>query len=430
MLNKLLNRFLAYRNSEHYIRNNIVLLLGMVSATVYSLSSHTLFIWLSDLNVSTKALGFVSLGYIIHAMKILWIPIFEKFDIPVLRNHFDRRASWILFFILTSGLSIFGVSFLHPINNMSIFMTCIAIATFSMSVMDALLRAQILILSKDSKDQTTIVGLGTFGFRIGMFISIQLFILLSEYTSWMSIYRVSGIFIVLSSLLMIFLPKVEISKQSKSFKDLLILPYKDFVTRHKGYVLSVIGFMLFFKLQDRLLAPLNYKFFTTLHPVSSFAILNALTMKKIFSISKITAGIIMGFGLYASMKLIRKYNHKLIAFIGVILHSTTCLPLLLLHFQTRHSIILIFAILLVEKIVRAFSGNVYYIYQAKFCSKEYAAGQIAIITFLESIAGAVFGIASGFIVAYLSWTALIVLATVISLPVLIFINHLPEEINN
>ncbi len=428
----MLEKFKLYRKSEHYIRNNVVVALGAVSAFIYSLTSHTLSLWLTDLGIPLKVLGFVSLIHVIHAFKILWIPIFEKFDIPLLKKYFDRRASWIFLFILTAGLLIFWVSFMNPFNNPWTFAACVGIATFSMSVLDTLLRAQIIILSTDKKDQATIVGLGAFGFRIGMYLAVQIFLLMSDAIDWKYIYRGSGFLIAASSLLIFLLPRLDKCSKVKSFKELLVLPYKDFFFRHRNYVWSIIGFMVFFKLQDRLLAPLNYKFFTQLKPTSSFSLLNQLGMKQVFSFSKIISGFLMGFGIYASIKYIKKYSYKTIAIAGVILHSLTCLPLLILNShisaQVKSSIVLIFSVIFIEKIIRVFSGNVYYLYQSRFCSKEYAAGQIAMIGVLESGFGAVLGSSSGYIVANCSWTALILLATVISLPVLFFITRLPKDL--
>ncbi|QEK38351.1 MFS transporter [Candidatus Cytomitobacter primus] len=411
------------------IRNNVVLALGLVSAAIYALCSHTLIYWLSDLDIPTKALGFVSLIYIIQALKIFWIPVFEKFNVPLLNKFLDRRASWIFLCILVSGSLILYISFLHPLRNMYVFATCIAIATFGMSIMDTLLRAQIMKLAIDNdKDQTTIMGLGAFGFRIGMYICINIYFLLSLCIAWKYIYRVSGVLIILSSLLLFILPKVTELSKEKSLKELLIVPYQSFLKKNKKYIWSIVGFMVFFRLQDKLLAPTFYKFISGLKPASSLPFISQLGIKPIFSFYKFISGPIMAFSVYYSIKFLKKHSYKSNAFISVLVHSLTCLPLLILNMQKTHIPLFILFTLLLEKLVRGFSSNVYYLYQSKFCEKEHAAGQIAMLSFLEAMSGAIFGLSSGYIVAYFSWTALFILGTFISLPVLFFIKKLPNDL--
>ncbi|QEK37849.1 AmpG family muropeptide MFS transporter [Candidatus Cytomitobacter indipagum] len=432
MFEKFLKRYKLYKNSEHYLRNNIILALGAVSAAVYALCFHTLIYWLADLEVSAKSLGFVSLGYVVSALKIFWIPIFEKFDVPYLKNFLDRRASWIFLCIFISGILISIVSFLHPLQDTYYFATCIALSFCCFNIMDTLLRAQILKLATDDKDQTTIVGLGAFGFRTSMYVCINIYYLLYAQfgISWESIYRTSGILIIFTSFLLFLLPKVTELSKVKSFKELLVVPYQAFLQKHRKYIVSLIGFMVFFRLQDRLIAPVFYKFITSLKPVSVFSFIPDIGIRTIFSSYKFISGPVMAVSLLFSVRFLRKHSYRSNAITSVIIHSLSCLPLVFLSMQKNHMALFIILTLFIEKIARSFASNVYYMYQAKFCDKEHAAGQIAMLTLIESVAGAILGISSGYIAHYLNWTALFIVATFISLPVLFFIRGLPKDLND
>ncbi|USO00828.1 MAG: hypothetical protein H6845_00665 [Alphaproteobacteria bacterium] len=411
------------------MKNISIFLLGSISALIYSLSSHTLTLWLTDLKVRSTFLGFVSAGYIIHALRIFWIPIFEKFDIPFLSRFLDRSSSWVVCFICLGGISLVRVSYLNPSSDLVMFIACIVIACVSMSIVDTLLRSKIIRMSNDSNEQTVLSGLGAFGFKLGMFCATQLFLLLAIRFgfTWEMIYRVCGTFIVLSSGIVFLLPNVE-NTESKSLSALLILPIKDFLQRHKGHVKYIVGFMVFFRLQDKLLAPVVAKFFYSLKPKSVIPVLDSMTGREIFAWSKTLGALLMAFGVLGSIALLKKYSYRTNAIFSVILHSLSCIPLFILNNQSSHAVSFIFFTLLLEKVIRTLSTNVYYLYQPRFCNKQYASGQIAFIGFVETVSGAVLGISSGYLVQYFSWNVLFIIASFVSLPVLYFVYKLPKDL--
>lgn len=420
------------------IVNMVIATIGIVSGFAYALLTMTFNFWISDINVDiTKITIIFATVQIIIAVRLLYMPIFEKYNMPILSKFMDRTNAWIFTLIALVGVLIFCAGHLNPKTDLKLLIIFLACASILWSALDTLVRGKIIHISKDTKERTTLSGLGAFGFRIGMALALQGLIILSFKISWGSIYKISGILIALLSILVTLIPKSEVNTNSKSLSELLILPSLSFINKHKHHIWAILGFVLFFRLQDRLLAPVMNKFFLSLKPTASQYFLNGLsiipgfskitlTAKGVLAASKTSAFFLSMFGLLGSIAVLRKYSYKYNATVAALLHASTCIPLLMLNNTASHPVYLILITIIIEKVLRGFSSQVYYLYQSQFCEKEHAVGQIAALGLIESGFGAIFAIASGFIIKVLSWNHLFILASLISLPVLIFIRKLPD----
>ncbi|WP_187440099.1 MFS transporter [Candidatus Nesciobacter abundans] len=406
--------------------NFSVFSLAMVSAMVYTLPGHTLGYWLADLKVSKKALGLLSISYFIHASKILWVPFFERIKVPFLNKILDIRSSWIFLMMIIPSIGFFILSFRNPLQNQYIFVSVVLLSVFCMSTMDPLLRAHFYKLSNDQNIKK-ILTLGNIGFRTGLYLALNIYVLISNFVSWNVIYRISSLFMIVASFTIFLLPREKEEEESNfSFKEMFIEPYRDFVSKHKQYLVSVIAIMFLFRLQDKLISPVFYCYFVELGE-SLRGTISAQHMKYLFSASKIIGGFTAIAGSLASNYYLNKYSYKYNFFISAILHSLSCLPLLLLNNFLQSQYLIVGAIL-IEKTIRGFASNTFYVYQTSLCSKKYASSQLALLSLSESFGSALIGSCSGYAAEYLGWNYFFILAALISLPVLLFLKALPKNL--
>ena len=75
----------------------IVLLLGFASGLPLALSGSTLAVWLTESGIDLGTIGLFSLVGLPSTIKVLWAPLVDALDIPLLSRRFGRRRGWLIF---------------------------------------------------------------------------------------------------------------------------------------------------------------------------------------------------------------------------------------------------------------------------------------------------------------------------------------------
>src|SRR5438067_6699453 len=83
-----------------------MLLLGFASGLPFLLTGNTLGYWLRDEGASLKAIGFLSWVGLAYTFKVLWAPLIDRLDVPLL-GRLGRRRGWILLsqILVAAGLA-------------------------------------------------------------------------------------------------------------------------------------------------------------------------------------------------------------------------------------------------------------------------------------------------------------------------------------
>src|SRR5438552_1025519 len=74
----------------------VMLALGFASGLPFLLTAGTLGYWLRDEGTSLKAIGFLSWVGFAYTAKVLWSPLIDRLDAPVLGKWLGRRRGWML----------------------------------------------------------------------------------------------------------------------------------------------------------------------------------------------------------------------------------------------------------------------------------------------------------------------------------------------
>src|ERR1044072_3211268 len=73
----------------------VMLALGFASGLPFLLTGNTLGYWLRDEGTSLKAIGFLSWVGLAYTFKVLWAPLVDRLDVPLL-GRLGRRRGWML----------------------------------------------------------------------------------------------------------------------------------------------------------------------------------------------------------------------------------------------------------------------------------------------------------------------------------------------
>src|SRR3954467_781568 len=87
----------------------VMLALGFSSGLPFLLTANTFGYWLRDEGTSLKAIGFISWVGMAYFLKILWSPIVDRVDVPLL-GRLGRRRGWMLLSQLLVAVGLVGMA--------------------------------------------------------------------------------------------------------------------------------------------------------------------------------------------------------------------------------------------------------------------------------------------------------------------------------
>jgi len=211
---------------------------------------------------------------------------------------------------------------------------------------------------------------------------------------------------------------IEKIKPKSTVKEKFLDPYKDLVKKNKKHLISLISFIVLYRLQDRVLMSL-----------SNYFLLDCNASKLDFSLGK-TIGIFMAIlgGLGASY-FVKQFKYKKTLLFGMVLNAVLFV-LFMAQAYFPSNILLYYCVMISEKLIRGFEGNVFFTYQLLFCNIQYAMVQSSMLFALDKFFGTFISIFAGYIVIKFGWVFLFICSFLLTLSSLMFLNKLPNSIED
>ncbi len=72
-----------------------VFLLGIASGLPLALTTSTLAVWMTELEVDLETIGYFALAGTPYAIKFLWAPLIDQLPLPLLTKLLGRRRAWL-----------------------------------------------------------------------------------------------------------------------------------------------------------------------------------------------------------------------------------------------------------------------------------------------------------------------------------------------
>lgn len=166
--------------SNFKLSNNLVILVLGFSAGIPSLLiSSTLGIWLLGAGASFETIGYLGWVGLIYALKWVWAPMLDQWQLPVL-NRLGRRRSWLLFSQLCIFISLICVASTDPQSLLQLFFIFACLVAFFSATQDIALDAYRLEIA-DQSQQAKLAALYIVGFRIALLVAGAGSLLLATY---------------------------------------------------------------------------------------------------------------------------------------------------------------------------------------------------------------------------------------------------------
>ncbi len=215
-------------------------------------------LWLRDQGVGLAEIGFFALVGVPYTWKFIWSPLMDRFSLPVL----GHRRGWMLLTQLLLLLAIASIGFLDPEKSIwTIAYLAAGIAFFSASqdiVLDAY-RRELLDESQLGTGNTLHIQ----AYRIAGLVPGALAPILSDIIPWQLVFVIVAGFMCVGVALTLSVKELTRPQGSpRTLREAAIDPFKEFISRRGlSSALTVLSFMLLYKLGDSMATALSYPFY-------------------------------------------------------------------------------------------------------------------------------------------------------------------------
>jgi len=425
--------------------------------------------WLKSCGSSYTNLGIFHLVSLSSSICILWVPIFDKIDLAAILgkcgirfNQSIQRKGLIVISSILCGISILVASLIDPKNHLGYFASMIGLSVFWLSNSDAVATAYTHETLKPEH-----MGVSTAAYRIGIFTAGTLTLYLYEkfHVPWSSMYQFAAILIIVLNLSVIFAPKEKTIK-IRTWRDAFILPYEKLVQKYGFNLVYIFLLMVFFKLEDRFVAPMEQNFlrdccanieqFTLLKLISTFALafaavkssplISRFGYRKTFIISILAALILVLCYLLCAFK--NQYTYILCLLIAsllvtlfyrlcnskiphwVVVISSLSIPIIASLVGVPLNLVALFSLAVIAKMISGIRSSLLYTYQCALVSREHALSQVTIIQGGERLFGYLASPFSGMSVDRYGWIGFYSISLLMACTPFLVIRSAPYPANN
>ena len=421
-----------------------IFLFGFISGFPWVLIGSALSLWLKENDLSRTTIGWAGLIFGVYAINFLWSPLVDRIHIPYLSKKIGHRKSWIILMQAFILLSLIIWSTLNPSENLWLIIAIglgIAISSATQDItIDALRIEQ--INENEGKVMAagaaiSVVGWWT-GYKIGGVISLvsaEFFQLKGFENYWQLSFLLSGIIIIITSLLLILIPekssKIRTLNLKKKDEELLnklqstskfskvitwlygtiVNPLVSFFKKNSFKVaVGILSFIFLFKIGEAFLGRMSIVFYKEMG-FSKGDI--AFYSKGIGWITTIT------FTLLGGLFAIRMGLLKAMFVSGIVM-ALTNLMFSVLAWVGQSEILFAFTVL-VDDLAAAFATVAFVGFISALVDRTYTATQYALLASIGTAGRTLFASSSGTLVDWLNgdWGIFFIITAIMVIPSLL-----------
>lgn len=388
----------------------IIIMMGIASGLPLALIQGTLQAWMKTESVDLKTIGLFAFVGLPYTLKFLWSPIMDRYSFS-----FGRRKGWMLITQIFLILSVIGLSFCQPQNQLfmvALFALLVAIFSASQDIVIDAWRREALSDDELGWGSSVHVAAYLFAFRL---IAGAFALILSDHLPWSTVYQLMALTLVLG-VIATFLceePKVE-STLPKSLKEAVVEPFFDYFTK-PGAVL-ILFFILLYKIGDNMALQMTTPFFLDL----------GFSKSEIGAVSKVVGWISLSLGgLTGGAFLIRLKMTKALFWYGV-LQMLSILTFSALAIIGANSFALA-GVIAIENFAVGMSTSAFVAFMAALTNKRFTATQYALLTSFMGIPRTFAAAPTGYLAEMLGWTWFFILCTAAAIPGLLLIHVMKKR---
>ena len=367
--------------------------LGFSSGLPILLVYSTLTLWMTELEINLRTIGFASTVLFPYKLKFLWAPLVDRIKL----GPFGLRRGWLLLTQLGLIITIIGIGFSDPSTDLT---GCLgwAVALGMISATHDIVVDGYRVEILEPEEQGAGAAVTQLGYRIAMIVAGAGAVYAAHFWGWNVAYFIMAGFVVVGMIASVFATEPEGSAERVSRKDgestgaffkrsILegaIAPFTDMLKRRGA--LLFICFIMLFTLGDALLSSATNSFLIK----TGFTKLEIANVVKTFGTVATIAGVFVGGAMVNSLGLVKALW---VAGLAQMLSNLTFSAQALVG----HDVWLLTATIFVEKFSTGLAGAAFVGYLSALCSRSFGATHYAMLSAVSGLVkvaiGAFWGVA-------------------------------------
>lgn len=367
----------------------VAILLGFSSGLPFLLTGNTLGFWLREEGNDLAVIGFLSWVGIVYSLKMLWAPLVDRLDVPLL-GRLGRRRGWMALSQLLVGTGLLGMAFVGPSGGQGLWALggFALLAAIASATQDIVVDGWRIESADNGEEQGLLAASFQIGYRAAMLATDSLILLLAAVIGWQLSYAVAGIIMAVG--LAATLAATEPARHAPigaaaaplwsmtGLFDAIVGPFLAFLQTHRELSLLMLLVVSLYRLGDFVIGPMINPFYVDL----------GLTKEVVGSV-RASIGLwasILGIAIGGLCSVRLGFNRTLL--LGAILGPFSNLAFSVMALSGP-SITVFGAAILVDNFATGFAGVALTAYMSSLTSIGYTATQYALLTSFYALLGKV-----------------------------------------
>jgi len=249
-----------------------MLLLGFSSGLPFFLVGNTFGYWLRDEHTSLTWIGFSSWVGLAYSLKILWAPLMDRADLPLLKRLGHWRG-WMMFSQIVVGLALVamgGTGTKAGLGRLVAFALVVALAS---ATQDIVVDAWRIESADDGDEQGLLASAYQFSYRVALLTTDSLILIVAAAVGWRMSYGIYGACMAVGMIATWFAKEPrradavtddkrrEALWTARGFFDAVVGPFIAFFRAHGWLALVMLAAISLYRLPDFMMGPMANPFY-------------------------------------------------------------------------------------------------------------------------------------------------------------------------
>jgi PAT family beta-lactamase induction signal transducer AmpG len=409
--------------------------LGFAAGLPFLLVFSTLTAWLTEAQVSRSAIGFFAWIGITYSIKVLWAPVIDRLNIPLLTRALGKRRSWMLAGQAGIAAGLFGMSLIGPGD--LVFLSGFALlVAFSSATQDIAIDAYRIEAVVD-EFQGAMSASYIFGYRVGLLAAGAGALYCAEYFGWAPAYQIMAMLMGIGMITVILVsePDHEVAQAAYSteqrvvdflvrsqhlpawlrnlqawFVGAVVCPFVEFFERNGRFALVILLFIAVFRLSDIAMGIMANPFYLDM----------GYTKTEIANVAKIFGFFMSIAGSAVCGVLVVKWGILRPLLVGAVAVAATNLLFAGLSLL-EPEVIYLAVVISADNISGGFAATSFVAYLSSLTNRAYTATQYALFSSLMTLPGKFISGFSGLVVDGYGYFVFFIVASAIGLPAILLV---------
>ena len=355
--------------------------LGFASGLPYMLIYSELAYWMRKEGVDLSVIGFFAWIGLAYTLKVLWAPLVDRLEIPVLTRAMGQRRSWMFLAILGTILGMLTIAASDP----SVSIMRLAIGAVILATAGATLDISIdawRIEAAPTDEQTNMAAVYVLGYRLAI-IGAGLSYIVAGYTNWNIAYLFMACVMAINGCIVFFIkePSRDVRRKALNLKDAIaenvVLPFFSFVTRLGKWTPLVFLLVATYLISDKTMGPMAKPMYQSV----------GYTEVQVGFVSSFFGPWPVIFGGFVAGAISIRFGLMRCLLIGSVLMVITNAAFAWLSSVTDPKTAYLFITVGADNLAQGFAATIFIAYLSSLCDLKFAATQYAFLSAIFNLVG-------------------------------------------